>query len=145
MFEVFPSEIRLKGLDATREFARRMAEKLPHGSLVLLTGDVGAGKTTFVRAFAGFFGLADEVTSPTFTLMNEYAGSGVRICHFDLYRLHTAEDVEDIGALDFIAGADYAFVEWPEIGEPVFGKNAVRMRFSHGDAEDERVVRVEMP
>jgi tRNA threonylcarbamoyladenosine biosynthesis protein TsaE len=93
--------------------ARRLAERLPSGALVLLTGDLGAGKTAFVRGLAAGLGIdPDDVSSPSFTLIQEYAGARV-LRHVDLYRLQGAE-VDDLGLDELTQDGAVVAIEWAE-------------------------------
>ena len=106
-------EVRTKGPEETRTVARRLAERLSPGTVILLFGDLGAGKTTFVQGLAEGLGVPQDyyVSSPTFSLINEYPGR-VPLFHVDLYRLE-AEDVEDLG-LEELAERGVMVVEWAE-------------------------------
>lgn len=100
--------------DQTRQAASRLAETLPPGAIVLLHGDLGAGKTAFVRGLAEGLGLAeDAVSSPTFTLVHEYAGGRMPLYHADLYRVPHGIGLDDLG-LDEIAADGVLAIEWPE-------------------------------
>jgi tRNA threonylcarbamoyladenosine biosynthesis protein TsaE len=100
--------------DDTRAIAARFARDLQPGAVVLLSGELGAGKTAFVRGLAEGLGLDPrEVTSPTFTLVHEYRGGRLPLIHVDLYRLETA-DLSEIGLDDDLAAAGAVAVEWPE-------------------------------
>lgn len=77
-------------------------------------GDLGAGKTTFIKRICEQLGVAEPVTSPTFSLVHEYAGTEDRIYHFDLYRIKHEVEVEEIGWFDYLDGESYLFIEWPE-------------------------------
>lgn len=82
----------------------------------LLSGELGAGKTALVRALCAALNSPDEVSSPTFSLINEYSsGEGEPVFHIDLYRLETADDVLRIGIEDYIASGSWCFIEWPEV------------------------------
>jgi len=98
----------------TRAIASRLAAGLAPGVVLLLSGDLGAGKTVFVRGLAEGLGImADQVTSPTFTLVHEYRGGRLPLIHVDLYRLDRA-DLDDIGLDQDLAGTGVTAVEWPE-------------------------------
>ncbi len=130
-------------------FAKKLAEgkcegiEVEKGSVFLLVGEVGAGKTTFVKGFASFWCLEEEVSSPTFTIMNEYKNDNVKILHSDLYRLFNSEEVYELGLEEFIAENDYSFIEWPEKAMPLLNLKPLIVRIEVGEAETERVFVVE--
>ncbi len=129
--------------EETLTLARKLAcENLPPGSIFLLKGEVGSGKTTFVRGFVSSWDLDSLVTSPTFTLMNEYSNDKIRICHFDFYRLNSMEEILELGIEDYLTSFDYSFIEWPDIGEPLFNFDAIRIDFKMGANENERMILV---
>lgn len=98
----------------TRAFARRLGEQSGPGDVICLSGELGAGKTHFVKGFAEAFDLSpDLVVSPTFTIVHEYPGS-VPIYHFDCYRLESVEDALEIGAEEYFYGDGVCIIEWPE-------------------------------
>jgi tRNA threonylcarbamoyladenosine biosynthesis protein TsaE len=130
-------------LNETLELALKLTQSIPLHSIILLLGEVGAGKTTFVRGFTAKWGLEAQVTSPTFTLMNEYKVDGIKILHYDLYRLSTLKEVEDIGFEDFISSADYVFVEWPELALPLFDFPVVKINIRFGENEEARVLEID--
>jgi tRNA threonylcarbamoyladenosine biosynthesis protein TsaE len=117
------------GPDATEAAGAELAAELKPGDVVLVEGEMGAGKTTFVRGAARALGVSGPVTSPTFTLGNRYDGS-VPVAHLDLHRLSTLAG-EDPGLLDdYVDPATIAFVEWPEVAESEL-QAAVRVRLEH--------------
>ena len=87
----------------TEEAGETLARRLTPGAVVAFTGDLGAGKTAFIRGLARGLGVEERVTSPTFTIVNEYLGGRVPLFHFDLYRLGSAEELYDIGWEDYLA------------------------------------------
>jgi tRNA threonylcarbamoyladenosine biosynthesis protein TsaE len=126
--------------EETAELGRRMASTLVPGSVVLLVGDLGAGKTALVRGLAEGLGVPPEdVSSPTFTLMQEYRGGRVPLVHVDLYRLNDAREIDELGLEELGENAVLA-IEWAEkLPRPM--PNAVEIRISHGDG-DERTVAI---
>jgi tRNA threonylcarbamoyladenosine biosynthesis protein TsaE len=121
----------------TEALAARLAAALEPGDLVLVTGELGAGKTTFVRGACRALGVAGPVTSPTFTIGRRYEGR-VPVSHLDLYRLADLAD-EDPGLLtDYLAPERVAFVEWPQAAGDPRGAPAARVALRHlgGDARE---------
>lgn len=113
---------------ATRAIAAAVAPTLSPGAVLLLHGDLGAGKTAFVRGLAEGLGLnPDDVTSPTFTLVHEYRGGRLPLIHVDLYRLDRAE-LDEIGLDQDLAAGGVTAVEWPErLTRPISGAITVRI------------------
>lgn len=109
-------ELFLQDSAATEEFGRRLGGLLKSGDVVCLTGDLGAGKTLLAKGVAASLGVApEEVTSPTFTIMNIYQGRDLELRHFDLYRLNRAEELEDIGFGEYAGGEGVTLIEWAEL------------------------------
>ena len=98
----------------TESLGRRLAERLSPGAVVAYRGDLGMGKTAFTRGLAQGLGCRARVTSPTFTIVNEYAGGRLPLFHFDLYRLEGAGDLFDIGWDDYLDRGGVCAVEWSE-------------------------------
>jgi tRNA threonylcarbamoyladenosine biosynthesis protein TsaE len=109
-------EFTTQSAEETIALGRTLAETLAPPKLVLLRGELGAGKTTLVKGIAGAFHAASEedVTSPTFTLVHEYHGPAVNIYHIDLYRVDTARELETLGLDDFVAENSILLIEWGE-------------------------------
>lgn len=101
------------GEEETRALARGFARTLEPGAVVALVGDLGAGKTVFAKGVAAELGVDGEVTSPTFTLIQQYRGS-LPLYHMDLYRLRGIREILDIGAEDYLYGDGVCVVEWAE-------------------------------
>ncbi|HEY6760457.1 MAG TPA: tRNA (adenosine(37)-N6)-threonylcarbamoyltransferase complex ATPase subunit type 1 TsaE [Baekduia sp.] len=113
-----------------------LAATLRPGDVVLLEGEMGAGKTTFVRGAARALGFDGPVTSPTFTIGRRYDGGRVPIAHLDLHRLSGLADEDPALLDDYLTPDAIAFVEWPEIAEPQLERIAVKVTLAHagGDA-----------
>jgi tRNA threonylcarbamoyladenosine biosynthesis protein TsaE len=124
--------------EETRALASALASTLSAGDVVLLEGDLGAGKTVFVKGLAAGLGIdAGEVSSPTFTLMHEYRGGRLPLFHVDLYRLTGSREIDDLG-LEEVASGGVLAIEWAEkLPHPVRG--AVRVRLEHGDGDTRRI------
>jgi tRNA threonylcarbamoyladenosine biosynthesis protein TsaE len=122
----------------TADVGRRLAQTLTAGSIVLLIGDLGAGKTALVRGLAEGLGVApEEVSSPTFTLMQEYRGGRVPLIHVDLYRLNDPREIDDLG-LDELGAEGVLAIEWAEkLPRSIAG--AIEVRIDHGEGDERRV------
>lgn len=103
----------------TEGLGEKLARKLPDGTVVAMYGNLGAGKTAFVRGMARGLGLDCRVSSPTFTIVNEYIGAR-SLFHFDMYRLGSADELFDIGWEDYLARGAVCAVEWSENVEDAF-------------------------
>ena len=114
---------------------------LPAGTVVAYTGDLGAGKTAFTRGLAKGLGAAEQVTSPTYTIVNEYLSGRLPLFHFDMYRLTCAEDLWDIGWEDYLDRGGICAVEWSENVEDAL-EDPVRVRIEKL-GEDSRRITVE--
>jgi len=120
--------------DQTERLAAQLAERLRPGDVVLVAGELGTGKTTFVRGACRALGVTDPVTSPTFTIGQRYAGP-VPVSHLDLYRLGSLEH-EEPGLLDdYLTPDSVAFVEWPEVGAAEIGPVAATVRIEHAGGD----------
>lgn len=123
----------------TEALGARIAARLQPGDLVVLSGDLGTGKTTLVRGACRALGFTGPVTSPTFTIGQRYEGGRLPVSHLDLYRLQTLED-EDPALLDDYLGPDgVTFVEWPAAGSSRLGRPALEVRLSHQGKEQRRI------
>lgn len=106
-------EFYTKSEAETEALAQKLASRLTPGTVIAFTGDLGAGKTAFTRGLARGLGLQDRVTSPTYTIVNEYPGE-IPLFHFDLYRLGSSEELFDIGWEDYLTRGGILAVEWSE-------------------------------
>jgi len=124
--------------DETAAVGRTLASSLGPGSVLLLIGDLGAGKTALVRGLAEGLGVAPEdVSSPTFTLMQEYRGGRVPLIHVDLYRLNDPREIDELG-LEELGLNSVLAIEWAEkLPRPI--PDAIAIRIDHGDG-DERMI-----
>jgi tRNA threonylcarbamoyladenosine biosynthesis protein TsaE len=138
-----PAErIESRSATATEALGARVAARLQPGDVVVVSGDLGAGKTTLIRGACRALGIEEPVTSPTFTIGQRYNGGRLPVSHLDLYRLESLEG-EDPALLDDYLGADgIAFVEWPAVGAERLGRPALEIRLEHAGGED-RTVEIE--
>lgn len=122
-------EVFLPGADDTAELARRLAPRLGAGDVILLHGQIGAGKTHFARALIqSLLAVPEDVPSPTYTLVQVYPGPGFEIWHADLYRLSGPEEVHELG-LDEAFETALCLIEWPERLGPLTPKSALSVTF----------------
>lgn len=105
----------------TEAIGQALAETLRAGDVIAYRGGLGAGKTAFTRGLARGLGIAEPVTSPTYTIVNEYLGGRLPLFHFDMYRLTCADDLFDIGWEDYLARGGVCAVEWSENVQPAMG------------------------
>ncbi|HIT02310.1 MAG TPA: tRNA (adenosine(37)-N6)-threonylcarbamoyltransferase complex ATPase subunit type 1 TsaE [Candidatus Enterenecus merdae] len=128
--------------EQTRALGQRLAAALWPGAVVAFTGDLGAGKTAFVAGMAKGLGIEEWVTSPTFTIVNEYEGGRLPLFHFDMYRLGSAEELFHIGWEDYLARGGVCAVEWSEHVAEALEEDAIRVDMTRGDGENSRVIRI---
>ena len=100
--------------EETEALGERLARQLRPGTVLAYRGDLGAGKTAFTRGLARGLGIVEPVTSPTYTIVNEYLSGRMPLFHFDMYRLHSADDLFDIGWDDYLERGGICAVEWSE-------------------------------
>lgn len=113
----------------TIDFAQEFAKKLNNNSIIILSGDLGSGKTKFTEGILKHFGLEDEISSPTFTIVNEYHTDSVNIYHFDLYRLSDIDEFYAIGGEEYLQNGICIF-EWGEMIEDSISKGFTKISFS---------------
>lgn len=110
----------------TAETAAELAKNWPRGSVIALVGDLGAGKTAFVKGAAEYFGYSGEVVSPTYTLVNEYSGK-IPVYHFDVYRLESVSDTDAEWLDEYLFGDGICFIEWADNIKELLPENTVRV------------------
>ena len=127
--------------EETTELGRRLSAQLKPGTIVLLRGDLGAGKTTMVKGIAEGFqaAKADDVTSPTFTLIHEYRGQGVTLYHIDLYRIDTQRELDTLALDDLMTPQSILLIEWGEKFERFAKERDVEIAIEYKGG-DERLV-----
>ena len=128
--------LHAKNLSDTASIARVLSEFLRVGDVVVLAGEMGAGKTAFAQSVCEALGVTEPVTSPTFNLVHSYAGRGISIHHADLYRLSHTDEIEDL-ALDELARTGVVLVEWGDVGDDIIGDH-LEVRLAPGEEEGSR-------
>lgn len=126
----------------TRMLGKRLAESFSPGSVIALCGDLGCGKTAFVRGVADYFGCGDVVTSPTFTLVNQYDGN-LTVYHFDVYRLENPSVDECDWMDDYLFGDGICLIEWADNIKRVLPDTTIRIEFEKNpNDENERIITI---
>ena len=126
----------------TEELGAQLAARLRPGDVVAYTGDLGAGKTAFTRGIARGLWIPERVTSPTFTIVNEYEGGRLPLFHFDLYRLGDPEELFDIGWEDYLARGGVCAVEWSENVAGALEDEPIRVDIRRGAHDGQRVISI---
>jgi tRNA threonylcarbamoyladenosine biosynthesis protein TsaE len=128
-------KIILNSEKETIEFGKKIAKNLKIGDVIVLTGDLGSGKTKLTEGILSFFGLENEISSPTFTIVNEYQTKDFPIYHFDVYRLSDSDEFLNIGGEEYFEKG-VSIIEWGEMIEDVLPKHYTKIEFSK-DQENE--------
>ncbi|MFA6437899.1 MAG: tRNA (adenosine(37)-N6)-threonylcarbamoyltransferase complex ATPase subunit type 1 TsaE [Bacteriovoracaceae bacterium] len=128
---------------ATIESGAIFSEQLKAGDVVALYGDLGSGKTRFVKGISRGLGVRETVASPTFTIVNEHYEGRLPLYHFDCYRLRSVTELEEIGFDEYIYGSGVCVVEWAEIIETRLPERRFDVRITPGKEEQERMITIE--
>ena len=135
-------EYTTAGEEQTEALGFRLGQLIQPGAVIAYTGDLGAGKTAFTRGLARGLGIPDRVTSPTFTIVNEYEGGRLPLFHFDMYRLGSSDELYDIGWEDYLARNGVCAVEWSENVDDALEADAIRVDLRRGDDAGQRRITV---
>ena len=131
-----------KSEEDTINFASQFASKLQLGNIIILSGDLGAGKTKFTQGILKYFNLENEISSPTFTIVNEYKKDDINIYHFDVYRLEDSSEFYAIGGEEYFSKG-ICIVEWGEIIEEVLPKDCIRINIKkYEDDFNKRIIEI---
>ena len=122
----------------TQELASALARLCGPGDLLVLAGEMGAGKTAFAQGFARGLGVRDAVTSPTFTIVREYAGDRLALHHLDVYRLDQIREVTELGVAEMLDEDAVMLVEWGDAVLPALGDHYLEIRITFGEGDDDR-------
>lgn len=127
-------QIEIKNLASLQQAARDFINQMGDHTVFAFYGEMGAGKTTFIKAVCKELGVKETVASPTFAIINEYkGGDGKPIYHFDFYRIRKLEEVFDFGYEDYFYSGYTCFIEWPELVEQVLPENTVKLAIRETD------------
>ena len=132
-------KIITKSEQETENFAKEIGKKLKGNEIIALYGDLGVGKTAFTRGIASYFGIKNVVTSPTFTLVNEYSASEFKIYHFDMYRIKNLEDLESTGFFDYMYKGVF-IIEWSENIENYLPEGTIKVYIKKNENKSERTI-----
>lgn len=126
----------------TMQFAKKFAKKLKKGDVVILSGDLGSGKTKFVEGFLSAYNLQDEISSPTFNIVNEYQNDNITIFHFDVYRLEDSSEFYEIGGDEFFE-TGICLIEWGEIIKDAIPSEHITINFEGNELlENQRILHI---
>ena len=129
--------------DAAQEFVQYVSSSALQSNIFAFYGQMGAGKTTFIKALCDALGVEDDVNSPTFTIVNEYrTAKGFPIYHFDFYRINKTSEAYDIGMDEYFSGDGLCFMEWPEKIQEILPDDCFRV-FVSADDKEVRTIRIE--
>ena len=138
-------EFKAEGLSDLPKIAQSLVESLGEHRLVAFKGDMGAGKTTFIKAICEFLQVDGIVNSPTFSIINQYDTlDGDIVFHFDFYRLETYQEALDIGIYDYWESGNYCLMEWPEKVEKLLPEECVYLEIKEDELSGDRIVKWEI-
>ncbi len=123
--------------EQTRLLGKEIGEKARKGDIYCLKGELGAGKTVFTKGFAEGLGIKEHITSPTFTIVNEYYDGRLPLYHFDVYRIGSSDEMYDIGCDEYFFGDGVCLIEWAELIEDILPENAVWITIERDHAGDD--------
>lgn len=127
-------QLKIPSPAALEDAARKLLEAFPDNRIFAFYGEMGAGKTTFIKALCRVLQVTDVTSSPSYGLIHEYrTEQDASVYHFDFYRIEAVEEVFDIGYEEYMYSGDYCFMEWPEHVEAILPENTVRIVLSVGD------------
>ena len=128
--------------EETKQIAMKIASKLNIGNVLVLTGDLGSGKTKFTEGILEFFDFKGEISSPTFTIVNEHTSDKINVYHIDVYRLEDSDEFLAIGGDEYFEKG-ISIIEWGEIIEDVLPSDAIKIEFSRDlEHENERILKI---
>ena len=126
----------------TEQLGEKLGRILMPGTVLAYTGDLGAGKTAFTRGLARGLEIPERITSPTFTIVNEYEGGRLPLFHFDMYRLGSSDELFDIGWEDYLVRGGVCAVEWSENVDDVLDSDTIRVDIRRGESDDQRRITI---
>ena len=133
----------LKNPKETFEYGKKLAGELNPNTVIALTGDLGAGKTTLAQAIAKGLGIEEKITSPTFTVVCEYDSGRIPLYHFDVYRVHDSEELFEIGLEDYFKRGGICLIEWADLIEGgILPDDTINIKLEYGENDEERILTI---
>ena len=136
--------IHIDALSKLPAAAQEIISKLEEVRKVFFYGEVGAGKTTLIKEICKQLGLQDEITSPSYPIINQYTwtvnGENKRLNHIDLYRLNDIEEALNLGIEDYLDDDSYCFIDWPALIEPIVGDNLLKIKILHNEDSSRNIL-----
>lgn len=137
-------EFQIHGVEALTEVSDYLMSLRDEADIIAFYGSMGAGKTTLIKNLCHRMGVTDEVNSPTFAIVNEYAtAEGESVYHFDFYRIKKLEEAYDIGFENYFYSGNLCLIEWPEMIEPLLPDHYIRVSLRLGETDDDRIIEIE--
>lgn len=137
-------EFHIHGVEALTEVSDYLIALRDEADVIAFYGSMGAGKTTLIKNLCHRMGVTDEVNSPTFAIVNEYATlEGESVYHFDFYRIKKLEEAYDIGFENYFYSGNLCLIEWPEMIEPLLPDRHIRVNIKAGATDDDRIIEIE--
>ena len=133
--------VYIKNEHDTEEFGMKLASSLEPGDIVALIGDLGTGKTTLTKYIAKGLGVTENIDSPTFNIVKEHKSGIIPLCHFDVYRLSSGDELLDIGADEYFYSDGVCIIEWADIVADVVPEKAKVILIEYGEKQGERIYR----
>ena len=127
-------------IEALKGLAKTLIESFPSSRIFTFKGDLGSGKTTFIKEIIAHLGCAESVSSPTYSIVNEYISKGQPIFHIDLYRLKDVEEAIHIGIEEYLYSGHYCFIEWPQIAEQLLPSETIGIHIKIFDNSSRRLI-----
>lgn len=143
--EIFVTVFRTKSPQETFDLGKKIAEKAYAGQIITLDGDLGCGKTVFTKGFASGLGIEEPVTSPTFTIVQEYLSGRLALYHFDVYRIDDPEEMFEVGFDEYLFGDGVCIIEWAEKIKDILPDGVLKIviKKDGGEDFDSRIVEIE--
>ena len=135
--------INIKNEKETERFGKELGAQAKASDVIALIGDPGTGKTTLTRYIAAGLGVKETITSPTFTIIKEYRSGRPPLFHFDVYRIADPDEMYELGYEEYFFGDGVCVIEWADLIKELIPEDAMTIRISRGEGEDERIYEIE--